>query len=449
MTLKMRVITAFAAIAVLMLAAGSLIVHLERSTLSREFDIELRALRQPAKSLVTKAGTAAASKSSRLLTGAFVGVVGSDGTVRIVLPVAASPRVVPVLAPHRKYAKPTTVRTLGGSGSSMRVMTVVTRSGEIVVVGRTLDFVSNASAGLVRELVLIGLIMLVLLALIFWWIVRLGLAPIAAVTSAARSLRNGDVSQRAPEFPAGTEARELADAFNVLVETNQQSQATLRQFVADASHELRTPLATLTGYASLYSQGGLQEPGAVDDAMHRIRQEALRMTRLVDDLLVLARMDDLPTMKQAKLDLVPLVVGVVSDLRILEPHRTIATRLPSAAWVYADSDHVIQALTVYLDNARKYTPAGTGIDVTVAATDTSVRVTVRDHGPGLEPSELDHVFDRFFRTNAGRSAAGSGAGLGLAIARTLIVANGGTVGASSAPGVGSEFWFDLPAQNAM
>ena len=443
MTLKARIVVAFLAIGVLLLASGYVILGLERSTLVRQFDSQLLVLRQHAKAAVTKAGSAAAAKSRRQLDGFFVGVRQSDGSFRVVVPIASEPALRPLISDTRKYSKPTTVAVTGASGQEMRVVAVTSRDGTVIIVGHTLAFVSAASSGLLRDLVLIGLVLMLLLGLIFWWIVRLGLAPIAAVTAAARSIKRGDVTQRAPDFPQGTEAHDLADAFNVLVETNLHSQATLRQFVADASHELRTPLATLTGYTSLYSQGGLNEPGAVGDAMSRIRQEALRMTRLVDDLLMLAKADQGPTHHLAPFDLVPVVRGVVSDLEVLETTRTLTTDTPSHARVVADQDQITQALMIFLDNARKYTPPGTEIEVRVEGLDDRMRLSVSDHGPGLEPDELDHVFDRFYRTAAGRAKVGSGAGLGLAIAHTLVTANGGAIGAASTVGMGSQFWMDL------
>lgn len=443
MTLRTRIVAAFIAICVLLLAAGYVIVSLEHTTALRQFDAQLRAMSRPAKAVAMKPGSAGAAKAQRQLDGYFVGIRSSDGVLRVVVPLAADQSAVPQLGKSPLGQKPSTVPTTGATVDTMRVLAVPTRDGREVVVGASLTDVEASSASLLRDLVLIGLVLLIVLGLILWWVLRLGLAPITAVTKAARSIKGGDLAERAPAFPAGTEAHDLSEAFNLLVDTNIRSEAKLRRFVADASHELRTPLATLSGYASLYSQGGLTSPGAVDDAMQRIRHEARRMTGLVEELLVLARVDAQTSVRRVPVELIGLVSGVAADFQVLEPRRPLALHLPDSAFVVGDPDQITQVLMILLDNARKYSPPESPIEINVETSDGKVRVAVRDRGPGLEAGELERVFDRFYRAPKNRAAVADGAGLGLAIAQTLIEAHGGSLGASSTVGVGSEFWFEL------
>ena len=225
------------------------------------------------------------------------------------------------------------------------------------------------------------------------------------------------------------------------------NEARLRQFVADASHELRTPLTSIRGYAELWRAGGLREGGDVDDAMRRMEQEARRMGLLVDDMLLLARLDQGRPLETAPLALDRLVDDAVRDARAVEPDRPISL-LADAVTVAGDDHRLRQIVGNLLANARLHTPPGTPVHVSVRAVGERVRLEVADEGPGLEPDVAARVFERFFRGDPARTRASGGSGLGLSIVAAVAEAHGGRVSVDTAPGAGTRFIVDLPLAHA-
>lgn len=448
MTLRSRLLIALGAVIALLLVAGYVIFRVQSATLLQQVDSRFDSLRRPAMSAAALAPPTPTDppnvRGQRSLADLYVGRLEANGAMVSVATPESDPGATPVLEAGRSYAAPTTVETAGGSGERMRVVTFAGPKGTSAVVGQPLGDVDAASSTLARNLMGIGALLLGVIALVFWWMVRLGLRPIAQVTGVARAIGAGDTSQRVPGFPEGTEAQELGQAFNRLVEENEVAQARLRQFVADASHELRTPLATLSGYAALRAAGGLSDPASVDDAMRRIRQEALRMGGLVDDLLLLAEMDRGPDFRHDRVDLVAVVTGLVSDARAIDPSRSFGLDGPAEAVVVGDANRLTQVVGALLDNARKHTPAGCDVRVRMLARDDFWRVEVTDRGPGLGPEDAAHVFDRFYRADAARARATGGSGLGLAIASGIVAAHQGRIGVESTLGQGCTFWVELP-----
>jgi two-component system OmpR family sensor kinase len=227
----------------------------------------------------------------------------------------------------------------------------------------------------------------------------------------------------------------------------------MRRFVADASHELRTPLTTIRGFAELYRQGAVGDPAEVARLMRRIEDEAKRMGLLVEDLLLLARMDQERPLARAPVDLLALASDAVHDTQTLAPDRPIrlqvgATDPPPV--VIGDEARLRQVLTNLLANALRHTPAGTPVTVTVGTgTGTQTRaaaviLTVSDEGPGLSPDAAARVFERFYRADAARNRRDGGTGLGLAIVSALVAGHGGTVDVESQPGAGASFRVELP-----
>ena len=216
----------------------------------------------------------------------------------------------------------------------------------------------------------------------------------------------------------------------------QQSEDRLRRFVADASHELRTPLTSIRGYAELHRRRMLA-PDAVDDAMRRIEGEAIRMGTLVDDLLLLARLDQGRSLTVEPVDLAAVAADAVRDLQAVAPERTVALRADNPVVVNGDTVRLHQVVANLLANARVHTPAGTAVTVTVAAEGADAVLRVADDGPGLEPDVAARVFDRSFRGD--RTNAPAGSGLGLSIVAAIVAAHNGSVSVDSTPGAGSEF----------
>ncbi|MEU2389155.1 HAMP domain-containing sensor histidine kinase [Streptomyces sp. NPDC007369] len=253
-----------------------------------------------------------------------------------------------------------------------------------------------------------------------------------------------DLHERVPEAEADprTEVGQVGAALNRMLghvssalTARQQSEMRVRQFVADASHELRTPLASIRGYAEL-TRRGREEPGPdTRHALARIESEATRMTGLVEDLLLLARLDAGRPLSLADTDLAPLVVDAVSDARAAGPHHHWRLDLPDEpAPVRADAARLQQVLVNLLANARTHTPPGTTVTARVSRETTTVRLSITDDGPGIPPALLPHVFERFARGDASRSRAAGSTGLGLAIVEAVVTAHGGHAGVRSEPG---------------
>jgi two-component system OmpR family sensor kinase len=227
----------------------------------------------------------------------------------------------------------------------------------------------------------------------------------------------------------------------------QEAQERLRQFVADASHELRTPIAAITGYAELYRKGGLPQQDDVDRALQRIESEGGRMKRLVEDLLLLARMDEARPLTRRKVDLAALVADAAADHQAIDPERPIRVDSPDSLWMEGDGPRLSQVIANLLANTRAHTPAGTPVEVSVRRVGRSVVLEVTDDGPGIPQEALGRIFDRFYRTDASRARKSGGTGLGLAIVAAIVAAHGGTVGANNPAGRGARITATLPDQS--
>jgi len=303
---------------------------------------------------------------------------------------------------------------------------------------------------LVEALVIAGV--LVALGIVAALLVRLGLRPLDRMATTAGTIAGGELSQRVTPATARTEVGRLGLALNAMLDRledafarRQESEDRLRRFLSDASHELRTPLASIRGYAELFRMGAATEPADVDKAMRRIEDEAARMGVLVEDLLALARLDELRDRDREQVDLAEVARDTVDDARATAPEREFALEAAAGATVLADPHEIRQVLGNLLRNAIVHTPPGTPVRVTVEREGDEVRVRVRDHGPGLPVDDADALFDRFWRAEGGRERGKAGAGLGLAIVAGIVEAHRGHVQAANAPDGGACFTVLLPA----
>jgi len=304
---------------------------------------------------------------------------------------------------------------------------------------------------LVVEALVIAAVLIVL-GLVSWVVVRIGLLPLDRMGHTAGAIAGGDLSHRVEPTDPRTEVGRLGIALNAMLDRLEQafgereaSEDRLRRFIADASHELRTPLASIRGYAELFRMGAARDPADVEKAMRRIEDEAARMGVLVEDLLTLARLDEVPDVPHAELDLAAIARDAVDDGRAAAPGRKIDLQVDGAVEVVGDRDQLRQVLGNLLRNAFVHTPAGTPIEVTLRRAGDDVRLEVRDHGPGLPTSDAEALFERFWRSEAGRERGRGGAGLGLAIVAAIVDAHSGEVRAGNAPGGGASFVVTLPA----
>jgi two-component system, OmpR family, sensor kinase len=320
---------------------------------------------------------------------------------------------------------------------------------------------------LIRTLSLSGLGIVMLGGLTAWVLVERSLRSLRSVEHTAAQIAAGDLTQRVPEAPAGTEMGSLAASLNAMLTqierafaAQEASEVRMRQFVSDASHELRTPVATIRGYGELYRMGALDSTEKVDDTMLRIEDAARRMGTLVNDLLVLARLDEGRPIARADVDLVALARDSVQDLHALDPTREVALvpldadaapddpagQVPDTLVVEGDSDRLRQVVTNLIGNVARHTPAGTPAEVALGVRkDDGVAVLeVRDHGPGLSVEQGRRIFERFYRADSSRTRESGGSGLGMAIVAAIVGTHGGHVEVTPTDGGGLTVQVTLP-----
>lgn len=315
--------------------------------------------------------------------------------------------------------------------------------------GRVLFVAASLSDvdGTLHRLLLIELIataaVLVALGALALWVVRLGLRPLSAIETTAEAITAGDLSRRVEHADPQTEVGRVGSALNTMLDEIEASDRRLRRFVADASHELRTPLAAVRAYAELFGRGASERPEDLERSMSGITREAERMSFLVDDLLLLARLDEGRPLEREPVDLAAVVREAVDAARVVEPGRPIDL-VVEPAMVIGDATRLRQVLDNLLANARAHTPAGTPVSVELRLVDGSARLAIADHGPGLSEEQAARVFERFYRADSSRARASGGAGLGLSIVSAVTEAHGGTAEVRPTPGGGATFVIALP-----
>jgi two-component system OmpR family sensor kinase len=366
----------------------------------------------------------------------------------------------------RVYAQPTTLSD-GSSGT--------------VLVAQSLADVDNTLLHLEELMAVIGVVAIVIVAGVGYLIVRASLRPLREVEHTAARIAEGDLSHRVPAADPRTEVGHLSGALNTMLaeietafaeraaseraarESSERAQLSeaaaraseerMRRFIADASHELRTPLTTVRGFAELHRQGAVADGADTRALLARIEAEAKRMGLLVEDLLLLARLDQERPLAQAPVDVLTLARDAVADARALAGDRQIDLRVgetnpPPIAT--GDEARLRQVLSNLMTNAVKYTPDTTPIEVHVSTGPSAhsgaavVRLAVVDHGPGLSETAAARVFERFYRADAARNRNDGGTGLGLAIVAAIVKGHNGTVDVDTAPGLGATFRIELP-----
>lgn len=319
-----------------------------------------------------------------------------------------------------------------------------------LVLATPLDDVDATLGRLLTIMLLVTLAVLVALVALGLWVVRLGLRPLSAIEGTAAAIAAGDLTRRVDRAEPQTEVGRLGIALNTMLarieasfRAQEASEQKLRRFVADASHELRTPLAAVRAYAELFTRGADSRPDDLARSMKGIGRESERMSLLVDDLLLLARLDEGRPLERELVRLDEVVSEAVETARTVEPQRLIACELEPAV-VIGDRDRLRQIVDNLLSNVRAHTPREAAVSVRVTSPNGSAVIDVEDRGPGLAADETDRVFERFYRADASRARASGGVGLGLSIVAAVAEAHGGTVGAQSVPGDGSTFTITLP-----
>lgn len=459
MTLRARLVIAFTTMLVLAIAVlGVAAARSSRLTLIAQVDedlqgIQLRLAERPGVRPVQPGGSGVARGFASI-------VIDDSGEVVEAVPSGFSddPDPLPdVAALEPILAEPGDIATVPSSDGSLdyRAIAVVKDGGTVEIGAVPIADVDAAVNQLVWWLIAAGLIIAAAGGVATWWIVRRGLRPVDAMVDTAASIAAGDLTRRVPEHGEATELGQLGAALNDMlgqIDTafahERLSQQRLNQFIADASHELRTPLSALQGYADLYRKGALQDPDELDAAMQRIHKESARMQRLVDDLLLLARLDRGQTLDRVPVDVVAVVRDAITDSRAIEPDRPVEFHGPPSAVVAGDEQRLAQIITNLLANTRAHTAPATSAEVIVETAGSSVNIHVIDDGPGIPDDQLGTVFDRFHRGESPTGGPSSGTGLGLAIVAAIIEAHDGAVTATNEPGRGARFTVTMAAAEA-
>ena len=338
----------------------------------------------------------------------------------------------------------------GGARYRVRASIDPGSNGYTLIVATPLSSVDSTLHRLVLVELLVTLAVLGGVALLGLWVIRVGLRPLTEIGATAATIAAGDLSHRVAREDERTEVGRLGLALNAMLtqienafNAREASERKLRRFVADASHELRTPLAAVRAYAELFSRGAAQRPDDLERSMAGISRESERMSLLVDDLLLLARLDEGRPLASEPVELHDVVAESVETARMLEPERLISCRLAEAT-VLGDRNRLRQVVDNLLANVRAHADRAASVDVLLARSDGVARLTVADSGPGLRPEQAEHVFERFYRADSSRGRAAGGAGLGLSIVAAVTEAHGGRASASAGRDGGAVFTIELP-----
>src|SRR6267378_3703608 len=398
---------------------------------------------------------------SSLPAGTVIELISASGTVLVAktlefpgsTPSSALP-VLPKTFPAATEKAPATV-TLAGTGGVPQFRAAMWPEdffqGNEVVLAIPMTAVLSTLSRLVQLEALISLGVVAATAIIALLIIRLGLRPLEKMGAVAQDIAAGDLSRRVEPATGKTEIGRLGLALNGMLTQIESafaertaSNSRLRRFVADASHELRTPLTSIRGYSEMLRRGAAESPEDAELARRRIEEESIRMTGLVDDMLVLARLDQGRPLEQEPVDLQAIATDAVADARAVAPQRDIKLVSPGPVIVNGDDTRLRQVLGNLVRNALVHTPPESPIDVSLTTEDSVALLSVADHGPGLDPEEVDRIFEPFYRADPSRSRDSGGAGLGLSIVSAVVIAHGGHVMVRETDGGGATFEVELP-----
>lgn len=400
-------------------------------------------------------------------SGTYGELRGSDGAVlahkqftlgtTAVLPLPSLPSTLPRTDAPTSGPDLFTVGSVRGSTSFRVLVDAVSirvgsqdQTGTLIVAVPLTDVGATLSRLRLIEGVVAGAVVLGL-GFLSWWLVRRGLRPLEQIGETAGAIAAGDLSRRVEPATDRTEVGRLGLSLNAMLaqieaafDERRASEARLRRFVADASHELRTPLTSIRGYAELFRRGAESRPEDLAKSMQRIEAEASRMGVLVDDLLLLARLDQGRPLERQPVDLSKVVTEAVESARAIEPDRPIEVSMNGSATLVGDEGRLRQVADNLIDNCRMHTPPGTPVRIKISTEGDRVVLSVADEGSGLDPEVAARVFERFYRGDPARSRGTGGAGLGLSIVSAIVEAHGGTVTASSPDAAGATFEVRLP-----
>ena len=359
---------------------------------------------------------------------------------------------------HERVAYFTVHAVSGDDSYRIRASIDPDQPNRILFVAASLTGVNDTLHRLMLVELLVSAAVLVAIAAIGLWVVRLGLRPLRAIEATAATIAAGDLSQRVERADESTEVGRLGLSLNAMLAQIEsafkareesegrlrRSEARLRQFVADASHELRTPLAAIRAYAELFGRGAAEHPDDLERSMSGISRESERMSVLVEDLLLLTRLDEGRPLEREAVDFAEITREAVDAARVVDADRPIEASLEPVV-VVGDRDRLRQVVDNLLANVRAHTPPGTAAEVGVHSVDGQAVLRVSDTGPGFTEEEATQVFQRFYRVDSSRARASGGVGLGLSIVAAVAHAHGGEATARPTLGGGATFIVTIPA----
>jgi two-component system OmpR family sensor kinase len=406
-------------------------------------------------------GLGAPAPLSQIPTSTSITVLGADGAVLGGLGGnlggASITSYLAGLLPEEVAVHGDEAFTIAAPGPDFRVIArPLTSPAGTFVAAQNLGDLERTLARLSFLFGLIGLVLLLMIAAASRAVIKIGLRPLEDAEKTAEEIAAGNYSARMPETDPGTEVGRLVTSLNSMLSRIEKSfsiqtdsENKLRRFVADASHELRTPITAIRGFSELHRQGAVTGEKETAELIARIENESKRMGSLVEDLLLLARLDQAREMDSKPVDINKVVEDAVISARAAGPEHPVDFISKSdEIFTLGDEVRIHQVVANLLANARAHTPAGTPITVSVATTDAGVEVSVADKGPGLSAEDQKRIFERFYRADSSRVRTGAdGSGLGLSIVDAVMRAHGGSVSVQSTPGEGATFTLHFPQGN--
>lgn len=366
--------------------------------------------------------------------------VGADGTVLGAIPsgTAEAPDPLPDLADSdiARLSESRDPFTVGERTDAYRVTAAELNGGTLLVMAQPLSGLVETRRGSIQILVGVGIAAAIILASGIWWLIRRELRPLDDMANTADRIKEGDLSGRVAIARPSNEVGRLGGALNAMLgriedalAAKHESEGRMRRFVADAAHELRTPLTSIRGYAELYRRGATT-PDHVDRSFSRIEHEATRMGGLVDDLVLLAKLDEERPFNIERVNLRKIAEEALADARATEPDRPLTLEMNTdQVTVEGDADRLRQIVVNLLGNVRTHTDPSTPATIEISRDGSFLVLTVADEGPGMTPADVDQAFERFYQSGSDRATPGSG--LGLSIVRSIVESHGGDVGIAS------------------
>ena len=444
MRLRTRVTMVAAVLTAIVLAATGIFVYLRlQSELRQSMDVTLRARADAERLVVRRTGTFSPEQPDD----AFAQLLAPDGSVIDSSgAIAGASPLVPTGIEKPAFLERDAVR-IENETVPARMLAIRLANGDVLVVGASLDDQRQTLEGLAASLAIGGPLALALVVVVTWLLVGWTLRPVDSIRAEAAAISASEPGRRLPVPNTDDELARLAETLNAMLDRLEEAIERERRFVDDASHELRTPLSNLKAGLEL----ALRRSRSADELEAEIRsaaEETDRLSRLAEDLLVLARADRgrLPIRRES-VDVTSLVGGTVESFaaRAAERHVGIELHVPDDLQADVDELRVRQALGNLLDNGLRAAPSGGRVSVAAERENGSLRLEVRDSGPGFPPEFLPVAFEAFTRPDAGRSRPDGGAGLGLAIVAAVAHAHGGSVSAQNLPGGGAVVVVSIPA----